>query len=70
MVIMCVLHVSLITVSPCPRVSLHVKSSRDILDINDSGALASLDISKNSIGSAQEAIIKQTCAGRSIKCAL
>ena len=34
------------------------------------GSLASLDISNNSIGSAQEAIIKQICAGRSIKCAL
>ena len=36
----------------------------------DKGSLASLDISNNSIGSAQEAIIKQICAGRSIKCAL
>jgi hypothetical protein len=39
-------------------------------DIQDMGSLASLDISNNSIGSAQEAIIKQICAGRSIKCAL
>ena len=38
--------------------------------IPDMGSLASLDISNNSIGSAQEAIIKQICAGRSIKCAL
>jgi hypothetical protein len=39
-------------------------------DMKDMGSLASLDISNNSIGSAQEAIIKQICAGRSIKCAL
>ena len=38
--------------------------------LQDMGSLASLDISNNSIGSAQEAIIKQICAGRSIKCAL
>jgi hypothetical protein len=35
-----------------------------------SGALASLMISNNQIGSEQEAKIKQICAGKSIKCTL
>ena len=39
--VICVLRVSLISVSPFPRVSLHV-NLRDILDINDSGSLSSL----------------------------
>ena len=43
---------------------------RDILDIRDSGSLASLDISGNNIGDEQEAEIKQICAGKSIKCTL
>jgi Ran GTPase-activating protein (RanGAP) involved in mRNA processing and transport len=38
--------------------------------IRDSGSLASLDISDNNIGDAQEAKIKQICAGKSIKCTL
>jgi hypothetical protein len=42
--------------------------SSDTRDIRDSGALASLTISSNQIGSEQEAKIKQICAGKSIKC--
>ena len=38
--------------------------------IEASGALASLTISNNQIGSEQEAKIKQICAGKSIKCTL
>jgi hypothetical protein len=45
--VICVLRVSLIIVSPFPRVSLHVKLSRDIPDINDSGSLSRLDVSGN-----------------------
>ena len=37
-------------------------------EIQDMGALASLDISGNSIGSEQEASIKQVCAEKSINC--
>ena len=37
-------------------------------DIQDNGALASLDISGNSIGSEQEASIKQVCGEKSINC--
>jgi hypothetical protein len=36
----------------------------------DKGSLASLDISDNNIGDEQGAIIKEICAGKSIKCAL
>ena len=38
--------------------------------IQDNGALASLDVSRNDIGDAQEAKIKQICASKSIKCTL
>jgi Ran GTPase-activating protein (RanGAP) involved in mRNA processing and transport len=38
--------------------------------LQDSGSLASLDISNNSIGSEQEAKIKEICDGKSIKCTL
>ena len=37
-------------------------------DMQDNGALASLDISGNHIGSEQEASIKQVCAEKSINC--
>jgi hypothetical protein len=37
---------------------------------DDSGSLSSLTISGNSIGSAQEAMIKQICADKSIQCTL
>ena len=43
-----VLRVSFIVVSPIPRVSLHVKSPRGILDINDSGLLSKLIFSGDS----------------------
>ena len=39
-------------------------------DIHDNGALASLDVSRNDIGGAQKAKIKQICASKSIKCTL
>jgi hypothetical protein len=44
--VICVLCVSLIIVS----LFLHVSLPRDILDINDSGVLASLNLAGNSIG--------------------
>ena len=39
-------------------------------DIQDNGALASLNISDNSISSDQQATTQKTCAEKSIKCTL
>ena len=48
------LRVSLIIVSPCSRVSACQSSDtwdiRDILDINDSGSLVSLNLAQNELG--------------------
>ena len=38
--------------------------------LHDMGALSSLNISRNGIDSAQEATIRQICAGKSIQCTL
>jgi hypothetical protein len=51
---MCVLRVSLIIVSPFLRVSLHVSifgtwDIRDILNVNDSGPLSSLNLANNAL---------------------
>ena len=64
---MCVLCVSLITVSPFPRVSLHAKSPRDILDINDSGSLSELDLSKNGLMSEGLSVVSEALKSTSIK---
>ena len=53
--VICVLRVSLIIVSPFPRVSLHVKS----VYRHDSGSLSSVNLLKNNIGDEQmQSLIK------------
>ena len=64
--VICVLRVSLVTVSPSACI-FACQSSRDILDINDSGSLSELDLSKNNLRSKGLSVVSEALKSTSIK---